>query len=389
VRSGEPSRSSGFGLGFVKASNRDRARDGKDSYKRGMGYHRDERYPEAIEAFEKAIEAGYREEAASYNIACGYALMGNNDEAFRWLDRADRAGFDLSGYVGPDDDLDALRTDPRWAELKTRVRAERADSGEARSAATRWERLETRNPSSGEPYFHLGKELLDAGRYDLAVKAYQGAVDRDYRAATALYNQACAHALAGDRRAALDGLSKALGAGFDQPDLFQTDDDLDALRGDPEFARLSHEAKDLALPGYWTGGWGFHPERSKWREAARRFQEHAEKNPQSGRAWYNLGYASLAAERPEVAAEAFHKALDLGYRKPTTMYNLACAYSHLDQKDVAFDWLFQAIDAGFDEASTIRRDEDLTTSAAILATARLSRSRGAERGGEATDGKPD
>jgi beta-lactamase regulating signal transducer with metallopeptidase domain/tetratricopeptide (TPR) repeat protein len=359
VRSGEPSTSAWSGFGFVKASNKSRDRNGRDWYSRGMGYHHDERYPEAIEAFEKAIAAGYREDAASYNIACGYALMGNNDEAFRWLERAEQSGFDLSGYVGHDDDLDNLRTDPRWAEIKTRLRAERSDSGEARAAATRWERLEARQTSNGESYFHVGKELADAGRYDLAVKAYQGAADRDYRAGTALYNQACAHALAGDRQAALDSLSKALAAGFDQPDLFKTDDDLDSLRGDPEFARLSREARDLALPGYWTGGWGFHPERSKWREASRRFEDYAQKNPQSGRAWYNVGYASLAAERPEVAAEAFHKALELGYRKPTTMYNLACAYSHLDQKDVAFDWLFKAIDAGFDEASTIRRDEDL------------------------------
>ena len=72
---------------------------------------------------------------------------------------------------------------------------------------------------------------------------------------------------------------------------------------------------------------------------------------------------SVTAERdrdqPEPAAEAFHKALDLGYRKPTTMYNLACSYSQMEKKDEAFDWLFQAIDAGFDEASTIRRDDDL------------------------------
>ena len=94
-------------------------------------------------------------------------------------------------------------------------------------------------------------------------------------------------------------------------------------------------------------------------QSATRFEEYANKNPQSGRAWYNVGYASLAAERPEVAAEAFQKALDLGYRKPATMYNLACAYAHLGQKDAAFDWLFKAIDAGYDEASQMRRDEDL------------------------------
>jgi beta-lactamase regulating signal transducer with metallopeptidase domain/tetratricopeptide (TPR) repeat protein len=355
VGSGEPAARSGFG--FVTASNsRNHRRDGSDWYGRGMGYHRDERYPEAIEAFEKAIDAGYREDAASYNIACGYALMGNNDEAFRWLDRAEQAGFDLDGYVGHDDDLDNLKNDPRWAALKTRVRT---GSSEARIATGVWESLEARSPSNGEPYFRIARELANADQFDLAVKAYQGAVDRGYRAPTALYNQACAYAQAGDRRAAFDALSKALAAGFDQPDLFRTDDDLDSLRGDPEFTRLSHEAKDLSLPGSTNTFLGFRPDRRKWREAATRFEEYASRNPQSGRAWYNVGYASLAAERPEAAAEAFHKALDLGYRKPATMYNLACSYAQLGQKDPAFDWLFQAIDAGFDEASTMRRDQDL------------------------------
>jgi beta-lactamase regulating signal transducer with metallopeptidase domain/tetratricopeptide (TPR) repeat protein len=382
VRSGEsPASARGdSGFGFVKASNKSHSRDGRDWYSRAMGYHRDERYPEAIEAFEKAIEAGYREDAASYNIACGYALMGNNDEAFRWLDRAEQAGFELDGYVGHDDDLDNLKRDPRWAALKTRVRTE---SGEARRATGMWEGLEARKPSSGEPYFNVAKELANAEQFDLAVKAYQGAVDRGYRAPTALYNQACAYAQAGDRKAALDSLSKALAEGFDQPDLFRTDDDLDSLHGDPEFVRLTHEAKDLSLPGSSVTLWGLRPGRAKWREAAKRFEEYANKNPQSGRAWYNLGYAALAAERPEQAAEAFHKALDLGYRKPATMYNLACAYSHLDQKDVAFDWLFKAIDAGFDESSTIRRDEDLDN---LRGDARyrkaLEVARARERGGE-------
>jgi tetratricopeptide (TPR) repeat protein len=323
-----------------------------------MGYHRDQRYAEAIEAFEKAIEVGYREDAASYNIACGYALMGNNDEAFRWLDRAARAGFELYGYLVDDDDLKPLHNDPRWTELKTQARTERY-AAKGKAATARWEELVAWNPASGEPYFQLGKELANAARYDLAVKAYQGAIERDYRTGTALYNQACAQSLAGDRRAALDTLSKALAAGFDQPDLFRTDDDLDPLRGDPEFTRLSHEAKDLSLPGSSTNVLGLHLERGKWRKAATHFEEYANKNPESGRAWYNLGYASLAAERPEVAAEAFQKALDLGYRKSATMYNLACAYAHLGQKDAAFDWLFKAIDAGYDQASHMRRDEDL------------------------------
>ena len=352
--------------GFVKASNSRKApRDGSDWYDRGMSLHHKERYPEAIEAFEKAIADGYREETASYNIACGYALMGENDKAFEWLHRSMQLGFDLGAYIGHDDDLDGLRSDPRFAELKKTAREQKSseEKNEARAVATRYERLQAKAPKSGEPYFDLGRELLRADRYDLSAQAFQASFDRGYRQSTSLYNGACALALDGKKDAALDLLARALDAGFDQPDLFKTDDDLDSLHGDPRFAALAREAKDLSLPGYGNsvGPWSWRSKtnRAKWREAALRFQEYADKHPQMGRAWYNLGYASLAGDRPEEGASAFQKALDLGYRQPTTMYNLACAYSRLDQKDKAFDWLFKALDAGFDQSWTLRYDDDL------------------------------
>lgn len=349
--------------GFVKASNGHK-RDGGDWYGRGMDLHHAERYPEAIEAFQHSIDAGYREEASSYNIACGYALLGKRDEAFQWLDRARDAGFDVARYLD-DDDLKSLHTDPRWASLKKAARADKAGekehSAESRAAVARFERLSSNGAAnkSGEPFFMVGKELLGVERYDLAAKAYQASADRGYRTGTSLYNEACALSLGGDKSGALDRLGKALEAGFDQPEMFRTDDDLDNMRGEARFAELAREARELSMPGFNSGIWGQHRERSKWRDSARRFEEYAQKHPEKGRAWYNLGYASLAAERPEQAVEAFQKALNLSYRPGATMYNLACSYAHLDQRDLAFDWLFKAIDAGFDEASTIRRDEDL------------------------------
>jgi tetratricopeptide (TPR) repeat protein len=156
-------------------------------------------------------------------------------------------------------------------------------------------------------------------------------------------------------------LQRALDAGFDQPDLFEKDDDLDNIRGHARFAALEKEARDLELPGYGTGSWNWnrHSNRAKWREAAKRYATYAEAHPKSGRAWYNLGFASLAGDRADDAPAAFKKALDLGYRKSTTMYNLACSYARLDQKDAAFDWLFKALDAGFDQTWTMRNDDDL------------------------------
>jgi beta-lactamase regulating signal transducer with metallopeptidase domain/tetratricopeptide (TPR) repeat protein len=349
--------------GFVRASNGGSRKSGSDWYSRGMDLHHDDRYDEAIEAFQKAIEAGYREDAASYNIACGYALKGDRDKAFEWLRKAAEAGFEVASYLERDDDLDNLKSDPRWKEFKKTVKAHpSARRGrEAAAAATRYERLVARAPKDGEPFYDIGKELLNAERYDLSAKAFQASADRGYRVGTSLYNEACAFSRAGQKREALDLLQKALDAGFDQPDIFRKDDDLDNVRDDPRFAEIVREARDLSLPNLGLREWvfGSRSTRAKWRESARKVEEYARAHPQKGRAWFNLGYASLEGDRPEAAVEAFRKALDLGYRKPTTMYNLACGYARLDKKDQAFDWLFKALDAGFDGAGTLRDDDDL------------------------------
>ncbi len=354
--------------GFVKSSNgRRKPRDADDWYGRGFELHHDGDYRQAIAAFEKSIELGRKEGAASYNIACGYALLKEPDQAFEWLKRAMDAGFDVSGYIGHDDDLDSLKSDPRWAEWKRLARQSESKSKEreALAVATRYERLVARNPASGEAFFDIGIELLRADRYDLAAKAYQTSIERGHRTATSLYNQACALALAGDANGAFDRLERALDAGFDQPDTMRKDDDLDSLHGDPRFAGLLKEAQELSLnegDGRWDKGFwdkGSRSKRTRWREASDRYEAYAAKHPQKGRAWFNLGYASLEGARPEQAADAFRKALDLGYRKPTTMYNLACTYARLDQVDTAFDWLFKALDAGFDSRWTLRADEDL------------------------------
>jgi beta-lactamase regulating signal transducer with metallopeptidase domain/tetratricopeptide (TPR) repeat protein len=350
---------------FVRASKRlvkAGRREGAEWYSRAMELHNDGRYDEAIAAFEKAIEAGYREDTASYNIACGYARKRDRDKAFEWLRKAEEEGFDVASYLGRDDDLDSLRADPRWKAMKADAQKHPSPSREREAAAAvrRYERITASGHKGGEAAYESGKELLKAGRYDLSAKAFADSAARGYRVGASLYNQACA--LSQDEKVgpALDMLQKALDAGFDQPDLLEKDDDLDNVRSDPRFSQIAQEARALALPGYGTGRWMRSSERvSRWREAARRFEQYARAHPNKGRAWFNLGFASLAGDRPEAAVEAFGEALKLDYRKPTTLYNLACSYARLDQKDQAFDFLFKALDAGFDATGTLRGDEDL------------------------------
>jgi tetratricopeptide (TPR) repeat protein len=102
-----------------------------------------------------------------------------------------------------------------------------------------------------------------------------------------------------------------------------------------------------------------HTQRTAWRNEIPRYEKVAKDHPTLGLAWFNLGYAQLMGDRPEAAVTSLGKALDLGYRKPTTLYNLACAEARSGNTDKAFERLFAAIDAGFDGASHMRDDSDL------------------------------
>jgi Flp pilus assembly protein TadD len=349
--------------GLVKASN-DRSKEGHHWFGRGMKLHRNGRYDEAIEAFRSAYQADYRRDTSAYNIACGYALKGDSDRAFEWLEKAAEEGFDVSSHLDHDEDLESLQSHSRTRELRKKFRGLRVASRgrEAERLAERFERLAREDPQNGGRWYKLGKELLEVGRYDLAGRAFQLSAKAGNRVGASLYNTACALSLEGDGAAALEYLEKSLLAGFDDPSLLRKDGDLDAIREEPRYRELVELGDGLALRRDDEGAKSKHSgreDRASWARAARRYETFANQHPKIGRAWFNLGFASLSAGDASGAARAFQTALSLGYREPTTMYNLACSYSRLDRKDEAFRWLFKALDAGFKQEWTMRLDDDL------------------------------
>ncbi|KUG07025.1 hypothetical protein ASU33_00120 [Solirubrum puertoriconensis] len=61
-----------------------------------------------------------------YNAACSWALAGNKDKAFRYLDQATTAGWDNVPHLKQDADLGSLRTDARWQPMLAKLEATRA-----------------------------------------------------------------------------------------------------------------------------------------------------------------------------------------------------------------------------------------------------------------------
>jgi beta-lactamase regulating signal transducer with metallopeptidase domain/Tfp pilus assembly protein PilF len=336
---------------------------GSSWYSRGMQNHERGRYDDAIAAFQKAIELGYREDASAYNIACGYALKGDADHAFEWLKKSASYGFNVESYL-TDDDLDSLHSDPRWKDVKRDARAARKDAKKAEGdrASARVDTLVAAGAKDGPGFYRAGRDALNAGRYDAAEKAFRASAAAGNRPGASYYNAACALARAGKKAEALDTLQKAIEQGYTDARHMERDDDLETIQDEKRFAELVNLAEDLSLDAGAEGLVGNflpHTARAAWRSEIPRYEKVAKAHPTLGIAWYNLGYAQLMGDRPEAAAASLGKALGLGYRTSTTHYNLACAEARSGNADKAFDHLFAAIDAGFDGADHMRGDSDL------------------------------
>ena len=289
----------------------------------------------------------------TYNIACGYALLGNSDRAFEYLKKAMDEGFDVGDYLH-DDDLDGLHSDPRWPQLKKEAR-ENGDgefAREPKAAPRATSASSTRNPQNGEAFFDVGLELLRSEQYDLAAQAYQdGHRPRLPRRHRLLQPGLRATRWRATRTRPSPRCARRSTTASTRPTISRRTTTSTTSTATPRWTPLKKDAASSRCRATTRTGGNSRLAPRAAPSGARpptAPENYVEKNPQSGRGWYNLGFASLAGDRPEDSIEAFQKALDLGYRKPTTMYNLACAYSRLDQKDPAFEWLNKAIDAGFD-----------------------------------------
>ncbi len=331
-------------------------------FDRAMELHEDGRWDEAIAAFRRAIEAGDHVGTSSFNVACAYARKGEKDLAFEWLGRAEAAGFELRRHLD-DDDLDSLRTDPRFTALKAKARAARSgrSAEKCRSAVVRYDQLSGRGSKDGRALFDVGQDLLSCGELDRAARAFVAASEAGRREGTSLYNAACARALESRNADALDLLERAVAAGFDGTGHLRRDDDLDGLRAEPRFERIVKDAEALSLGDFPSLGARLLRSQmvAEADEAAARFERYLQANPRSGRAWWSIGRVRLAAGQDREAVHAYTRALSFGYRRGATAYDLACAHARLKERDAAFARLFEAIDLGAATADHVEEDDDL------------------------------
>ena len=96
-----------------------------------------------------------------------------------------------------------------------------------------------------------------------------------------------------------------------------------------------------------------------WEEAAAAWREITETDPESGVAWFNLGYCLHAGGRLQEAIEVHQKAATFDDYHGIALYNLGCALALTDRPDEAFDALTRSQAAGFSLRGRAGADADL------------------------------
>jgi tetratricopeptide (TPR) repeat protein len=336
-------------------------RNGEDWYERAYDLYRNDRYAEAAAAFHKAADARYREDTSLYNAACSYALLGDADNAMKDLSAAIDAGWDDFDHIADDSDFDPIRTDARFARLLDSKHAD-LSTRRVREATEKFEELRTEGVTkhNGDDWFDSGLDLLRLRKLDDSIAAFQSSIAANEKVGSSMYNIACAYSYKHDAANGLAWLAKSVENGFSDDDKFATDQDLSWLRNQPGFDAIRDKARDLELHGCCDG-----PVMSRlwdnWKESEEHHQKMVRKYPDSGRAWFNLGYTALQARDFGTAIDAFGRAISLNYRTGTSSYNIACAYALQKNSDAAFAWLDRAKNAGFDLDDHLEDDDDLNS----------------------------
>lgn len=339
--------------------------NGEEWYERAYDLYRADRYQEAAQAFRRAADEDYARAKSLYNEACSYALLGDADRAIPALTEAIEAGWDDIDKVADDSDFDPIRSDPRFARA---LRDKRGEAVTRRLTETteRYDDLRTgRIPTDardGDEWYEVGLDLLRLRKIDQSIDAFNRAIALGYKNGSAMYNIACAHSLNGDIRAGMAALDKAIDEGFSGDEKLANDPDIALLRQQPGFAALRQKAEDLEMKGccHNMGRVGrILNEIAGWRDSVEHHRAMTQKYPNSGRAWFNLGFSALQARDFNSAIDAYQRTLSLGYRPGTSSYNMACAYALQGNKDAAFDWLERAKAAKFEVEDHVDHDEDL------------------------------
>lgn len=104
-----------------KRALKDSPQDFRAHYHIAMAYLMATKYALSVRHFQTCLAQQPNHQLAHYNIACAYSLMKDADNAVKHLGLSIDNGYDDLAHMEKDSDLDNIRSDPRYQQLKQRL----------------------------------------------------------------------------------------------------------------------------------------------------------------------------------------------------------------------------------------------------------------------------
>ncbi|MEW6253890.1 MAG: tetratricopeptide repeat protein, partial [Planctomycetota bacterium] len=201
-------------------------------------------YETALERVQKAYELAPDDSIVLYNLACFHALLGHQEAALDWLERAVAGGFYAPAKIAGDSDLKSLRDEQRYqaALAQARQLAEQHRAGD----------VVVNSSKTGEAFalFTQALQAYEQKEYERGLQLMEQAYAVAPQDARVLYGLACFHAVLGHTDQALDFLERAVAGGFYCPRHIAKDPDWERLREHPRYrAALAAARQSAACAG--------------------------------------------------------------------------------------------------------------------------------------------
>jgi len=343
--------------------------DGSMIQRLGYSLMRAGRFDEAVSTFDRQLELGHEPTFAHYNMACAHGLAGRTTLALDAMERAVEAGFSSVHLIERDPDLDPIRFDFAFLQIKRRVCApyvlqQRINSSleferfeETLYACNELLELQTlEDEQIGWIHHRMGLAYFGMGETEKAARAFAKQVCLGFWVEEGLYRLACCSAAEERDKTALAYLRRAIDAGLaDEKMLAWLDDEplLARVVAHPSFERIRQQVSDLAILEQ-------NFKAADWKHLREMREAEIADNPQNGRARLELGWSYLRLGEYDKAVDAFLAQEQMGFLPGIACYNIACAFALKDEADRAIYWLERSRDTyGFYQPSDARRDLDL------------------------------
>jgi tetratricopeptide (TPR) repeat protein len=201
-----------------------------------------------------------------------------------------------------------------------------------------WENNVARTPNKARPHLNLGRAYDQAGEHELAIRAFERAIELQPRYARAHSNLGAVYAKNNDRQKAIRHLQKAIEieptyatAHNNLGTLFALSGRLDlaadayqkALSLEPQYARARERLAEI------------HVRQGSFAEAEHELRQALLSSPNSADALFLLGVCLQSQDRFDEAVDCYERALRLDPRNLSAVFNLGFVFTRQGRTDEA------------------------------------------------------